>query len=407
VLTDHKIEVSVVIPCLNEADTVASCVAKAWEGLRAANAVGEVIVADNGSTDGSPTLAVAAGARVVHVDQRGYGAALMAGIDSAKGRYVIMGDADDSYDFREIPRFVEPLRAGAHLVQGCRLPSGGGRIDHGAMPFLHRWIGNPFFSFLVRWWFKAPIHDVNCGLRGFLRSYQQELEQQCTGMEFANEMVIKMSLSGARIVEVPITLKADGRLSHASHLRTWRDGWCTLRFYLLCSPRWLFLVPGLALVSCGIAFVFAGYLNLRLGPATFDINTMLFGVLFISIGIQTTQFAVFSKTFAVNERLLPTDPRLTQALTSQFLDRVMLFGVLALLSGAMILLWEVIQWGRDDFGTLPTARVVRRVVPGVLLALIGTQAVISTFFLSVLGMQRRVAGSARIIATEGLRRVTS
>lgn len=406
-LTDHEIEVSVVLPCLNEADTVAICVAKAWEGLRAANVVGEVIVADNGSTDGSPTLAVAAGARVVHVDQRGYGAALMSGIEAATGRYVIMGDADDSYDFREIPRFVTPLREGAHLVQGCRLPTGGGRIDHGAMPFLHRWFGNPFFSFLARWWFQAPIHDVYCGLRGFLRSYQRELEQQCTGMEFASEMVIKMSLSSARIIEVPITLKPDGRRSHAPHLRTWRDGWRTLRFYLLCSPRWLFLVPGLALVCCGILFVFAGYMNLHLGPATFDINTMLFGVLFISIGMQTTQFAVLSKTFAVNERLLPTDQRLSQALTSTFLDRAMLFGVLALLSGAAVLLWEVTQWGRDGFGALPTARVVRRVIPGVLLALVGTQALLSTFFLGVLGMQRRVAGSARIIATEGLRRVKS
>lgn len=403
-LSGDAIEVSVVLPCLNEAETVASCISRAWEGLRAADVIGEVIVADNGSTDGSAECARAAGARVVHAPHRGYGAALMAGIDAARGRYVIMGDADGSYDFREIPRFVSRLRDGAHLVQGCRFPVGGGAIRSGAMPFLHRWIGNPLFSLLARWWFRAPIHDVNCGLRGFIRSHQQHLEQQCTGMEFANEMVIKMSLSGAIISEVPVTLSRDGRHSHPPHLRTWRDGWRTLRFYLLCSPRWLFLVPGSTLVGVGIVLVLAGYSTIRVGAVTFDVNTMLFGTLFIATGMQTALLAVFTKTFAVNERLLPTDARLTRVLSSRVLHAVMCLGVGALLGGGAILSWEVIKWQRAAFGPLDGAEVARRVIPGVLLALVGAQAVLSTFFLEVLGLQRRVAGSSRIIASEGLRR---
>lgn len=404
-LTDHKIEVSVVIPCLNEADTVAICVAKAWEGLQAAKAVGEVIVADNGSTDGSPTLAVAAGARVVHVSQRGYGAALMVGIDAAKGRYVIMGDADDSYDFREIPRFVEPLRAGAHLVQGCRLPSGGGRIHRGAMPILHRWVGNPFFSLLARWWFRAGIHDVNCGLRGFLRSHQQQLAQQCTGMEFANEMVIKMSLAGADITEVPVTLHRDGRRSHAPHLRTWRDGWRTLRFYLLCSPRWLFLVPGMFMVVAGLAALAGGYWNLHIGPAQLDLNTMLFGTLFLTVGVQTGLFAVFTKVFAINERLLPTDTRLARILSLRLLDTLLLGASIAVVVGLLLLGIAILRWRAAGYGSLEGTDVVRVVIPGVLLTLLGVQTMLGSFFLGVLGMQRRVAKTAGPVSNEGLPRM--
>ena len=223
-------------------------------------------------------------------------------------------------------------------------------------------------------------------------------------MEFANEMVIKMSLSGAIISEVPVTLSRDGRHSHPPHLRTWRDGWRTLRFYLLCSPRWLFLVPGSTLVGVGIVLVLAGYSTIRVGAVTFDVNTMLFGTLFIATGMQTALLAVFTKTFAVNERLLPTDARLTRVLSSRVLHAVMCLGVGALLGGGAILSWEVIKWQRAAFGPLDGAEVVRRVIPGVLLALVGAQAVLSTFFLEVLGLQRRVAGSSRIIASEGLRR---
>ena len=248
------------MPCLNEADTLEVCIQKAWRGLKAAGADGEVLVADNGSTDPSVQIAERCGARVVHVAEKGYGNALMAGIESAKGQFVIMGDADDSYDFQEIPCFVEKLRAGADLVQGCRLPAGEGIVKRGAMPFLHRWWGNPMFSLLARVWFGAPIHDVYCGLRGFRKDFHQTLLQRCTGMEFATEMIIKASLRMAKIEEVPITLHPDGRKAHAPHLKTFRDGWRTLRFFLMCSPKWVFLLPGFLLVFRRILKTFAdGY----------------------------------------------------------------------------------------------------------------------------------------------------
>jgi len=249
---DSAPEVSVVMPCLNEADTLEVCIRKALAAFVEGNIQGEVIVADNGSTDGSQTIAERAGARVVPVSARGYGSALMGGIAAARGRFVIMGDADDSYDFGEVPRIVAKLREGHSLVQGCRLPSGGGKVMPGAMPFLHRWWGNPMFSFLSRHWFKTPIHDIYCGLRGFTKELYERLDQRCTGMEFATEMIIKASLYGEKIAEVPITLHPDGRKAHKPHLKTFRDGWRTLRFFLLYSPRWLFLLPGLLMIFVGI-----------------------------------------------------------------------------------------------------------------------------------------------------------
>jgi glycosyltransferase involved in cell wall biosynthesis len=238
---------SVVIPCLNESDTIATCVEKARSAVAEIDSETEVIVADNGSIDGSQALALATGARVVSVPEKGYGNALMGGIDAAKGHYVILVDADDSYDFGQIPLFLEKLRAGNELVLGCRLPSGGGRIFPGAMPWLHRWVGNPMFSFLARSWFDTTIHDVNCGMRGFSKDLYRRLEQRCTGMAFATEMVIKASLLGAKIAELPVTLKPDGRKNHPPHLRTFRDGWDTLRVFLFFNPRARFLskVPGL------------------------------------------------------------------------------------------------------------------------------------------------------------------
>src|SRR5215510_9803685 len=247
-----RVELSVVMPCLNEADTVGACIEKAMQALREYNIAGEVIVADNGSTDGSQAIAGERGARVVSVTARGYGRALMGGIIAARGKFVIMGDADDSYDFLEIPKFVDKLREGYELVQGCRLPWGGGRVLPGAMPFLHRWWGNPMFSLMARIWFGAPIHDVYCGLRGITKELHKRLDQRCGGMEFATEMIIKSSLYGVRIAEVPISLHPDGRKSHPPHLKTFRDGWRTLRFFLMYSPRWLFLIPGIALILGGL-----------------------------------------------------------------------------------------------------------------------------------------------------------
>lgn len=248
-----SIELSVVIPCLNEADTLGICLEKAFSVIEKHQLKAEVIVADNGSTDRSVEIAQLAGAQVVRVAEKGYGFALMAGIQVAQGIFIIMGDADDSYDFLEIPKFVVRLREGYELVQGCRLPAGGGEIAPGAMPFTHRWIGNPMFSFLVRWWFKASINDVYCGLRGFTRDFWNELGQTCTGMEFAPEMIIKASLRNARIAEVPITLHRSGRKSHAPHLKTIQDGWKTTRLFLAFAPKWFYLLPGFVLLSLGVA----------------------------------------------------------------------------------------------------------------------------------------------------------
>src|SRR5690606_28244447 len=241
VATNPDIERSVVMPWLNEADTLRTCIRKAIRAMHEAGIVGEVIVADNGSTDGAQEIARSEGARVVDIPVRGYGSALIGGIAEARGKFILMGDADDSYDFTEIPRFVAALREGAELVQGCRLPKGGGTVLPGAMPFLHRWWGNPMFTAMARRWFGAPINDINCGMRAFSRDLYDRLELRSLGMEFANEMIIKASLMGARISEVPITLHPDGRKSHGPHLRTFRDGWRTLRFYLIFSPTWLFL----------------------------------------------------------------------------------------------------------------------------------------------------------------------
>jgi len=251
-LPDDEIELSIVIPCLNEEDTLDLCIGKALRAMAGHGVSGEVIVADNGSTDGSLEIARKRAVRIVSVEEAGYGRALMGGIGAARGKYVIMGDADDSYDFLEIPKFLAKLREGFDLVQGCRLPAGGGRVLPGSMPLMHRYLGNPFFTLLIRWWFKSPIHDVYCGLRGFTKAHYETLSQSCTGMEFATEMIIKSSQVPCRVAEVPITLHPDGRVAHAPHLRTFRDGWRTLRFFLLNSPRWLFLTPGLLAILAGL-----------------------------------------------------------------------------------------------------------------------------------------------------------
>ncbi len=383
------IEVSVVMPCLNEAETLGTCVEKAQRALSASRISGEVIVADNGSTDGSQAIAERLGARVIPVRERGYGNALMGGIASARGRFVIMGDADDSYDFLEIPRFVEKLREGYDLVQGCRLPAGGGRVMPGAMPTLHRYWGNPMFSAMARRWFRAPIHDVYCGLRGFRKEFYQELDQQCTGMEFATEMIIKSSLRSARIAEVPITLHPDGRKTRAPHLRTFRDGWRTLRFFLMYSPRYLFLVPGGLLIGLGLLGYGLALPGVRIGGATLDAHTLLFSSLALICGYQAILFAVFAKIFAIRERLLPEDSRMTALFKVVTLERGTLAGAVAMLLGIGLLAAAIVRWTRADFGPLDYSSTMRVVVPGVTLTALGFQTVLSSFFMSILGMNRR------------------
>ena len=383
------VEVSVVMPCLNEADTLQACIEKAQCALSKHNIQGEIIVADNGSTDGSQRIAVGMGARVIDVSARGYGNALMGGIAAARGQFIIMGDADDSYDFRDIPRFVEKLRAGYDLVQGCRLPSGGGHVLPGAMPFSHRWFGNPLFSWLTRWMFGAPIHDVYCGMRGFTKDLFARLDQRCTGMEFATEMIIKASLHGEKIGEVAITLHPDGRKSHAPHLRTIRDGWRTLRFFLMYSPRWLFLMPGSLLIVLGLIGYGLAMPGLTLWGMTFDAHTLLFASLGMLCGYQSILFAIFTKAFAISEGLLPDDKRLTRFFEIVNLERGLLLASMALLIGIALLLAAVNEWRLVNFGNLEYARTMRIAVPGVTLTALGFQTILSSFFISILGMRRK------------------
>ena len=386
---DTPVEVTIVMPCLNEAETLGICIEKAKRALSANNISGEIVVADNGSTDGSQKIATLMGARVVNVSARGYGNALMGGIDSAQGKYIIMGDADDSYDFLEIPKYVEKLRQGYDLVQGCRLPSGGGSVMPGAMPFLHRWWGNPMFSLMARWWFYAPIHDVYCGLRGFTKVLYNRLSLRCTGMEFATEMIIKASLYNEKMTEVPITLHPDGRTSHPPHLKTYRDGWRTLRFFLIYSPRWLFYLPGVFLIVVGLAGYAIAMPGVTIGGVTFDAHTLLFASLAILCGYQSVLFAIFSKTFAISEGLLPENPRMTRFFQVVTLERGLVLAASTLLIGLLLLLTAVNIWRLAGFGPMDYAQTMRLVVPGATLTALGFQTILSSFFVSMLGMRRR------------------
>lgn len=380
------LELSVVLPCLNEADTLGECVRKAQMALREHDIAGEIVVADNGSTDASREIATSLGARVVDVPSRGYGAALMGGIEASRGRYVIMGDADDSYDFGEIPAFLARLREGYDLVQGCRLPAGGGTVLPGAMPSLHRWVGNPLFSLLARVMFAAPIHDVNCGMRGFSRDFHRRLEQRATGMEFAVEMIVKACAHRARIAEVPITLHPDGRRAHAPHLRTMRDGWRTLRLLLMCSPRWLYNVPGLLLVGLGLLAYGVALPAARIAGVTFDVHTLLVGSLAILLGYQSVLFGIFAGTFAAVEGFLPAGAWLPRFLKHASLERGLVLGLVAMVVGLGFIGVILEQWRAGGFGDLNYEASMRWVIPGVTLTALGFQTMLASFMLSLIAL---------------------
>lgn len=383
------IELSIVMPCLNEADTLEICIRKAQQVLREHQIAGEVIVADNGSTDGSLEIAARMQARVVNVAAKGYGNALMAGIAAARGKYVLMADADDSYDLLETPKFLAKLREGFELVQGCRLPAGGGTVLPGAMPWSHRWIGNPGFSLMARWMFRAPIHDAYCGMRAFTKTMYQGLNLHCTGMEFATEMILKSGLFGVKIAEVPITLHPDGRIKRAPHLRTFRDGWRTLRLYLLFSPRWLFMYPGITLIALGVGGYAVAMPGITFHGATFDAHTLLFASLALLMGYQALLFGVFAKTLAVNQGFLPENPAYLRFYKVMNLERGLLLGVAAFAVGVVLLLSAVAQWWANGFGHLEYARTMRLVVPGVTAAALGFQTILSSFLVSLLGLKHR------------------
>jgi glycosyltransferase involved in cell wall biosynthesis len=379
------VEVSIVMPCLNEAETLATCIGKAREAIEQGGYSAEIIVADNGSSDGSQLLARELGARVVDVQRKGYGSALIGGINAAQGRFVVMGDADASYDFAAIAPLVAKLREGYDLVVGNRFLGG---IEPGAMPWSHRWLGNPVLTRISRIFFHAPVGDTHCGLRAFTKDAYERMRLRATGMEFASEMVIKASLQGMRITEVPVVLHPDGR-SRPPHLRTWRDGWRHLRFMLLFSPRWLFLYPGLALLVGGLvvsALLVGG--PLRVGGVRLDIHTLLVAGFVALLGYQLVLFAVFTKMFAIREGFHPPHPALRTLLRYITLEVGLLAGALMALGGFVALVLAVASWQSVGFGNLNPSTTMREVIPAVVLLALGTQTIFASFFISILAMER-------------------
>ena len=382
----RPLELTILMPCLNEAETLRQCILKADRFLDEQGIAGEILIADNGSSDGSREVAEEAGARVVLIPEKGYGSALMGGIESAEGTYIIMGDADDSYDFYRLSGFIEKLRDGYELVMGNRFQGG---IKPGAMPFLHQYLGNPVLSALGRLFFRSPVGDFHCGLRGFSKKAIQSLNLRTTGMEFASEMIVKATLFGIKITEIPTTLSPAGR-SRPPHLRTWQDGWRHLRFLLLYSPRWLFLFPGILLMLLGLGMTLLLLPGpLTAGGVTLDIHTLLYAAMAIVIGFQAIVFAVFTKVFAISEGLLPEDPRLNRLFKIIRLETGLLVGALLLTLGFSLTFYAYKSWGNQAFGPLEPTRTFRLVIPAVLSLLLGLQIVLSSFFLSVLGMKRR------------------
>lgn len=381
-----ELEISVVLPCLNERETVGTCVAKAKAAIETAGLRGEIIVADNGSTDGSIEIAKSAGARVVHVDERGYGNALRGGIRAARGKFVLMADSDDSYDFSHIPRFVDELKNGSELVMGNRFLGG---IQSGAMPLLHRYLGNPVLTAVGRLFFHSPSKDFHCGIRAFRKESYEKMAIRSTGMEFASEMVVKASLLRMRVSEVPTTLSPDGR-SHPPHLRTWHDGWRHLRFLLMYSPRWLFLYPGIASVIVGVAaclWLLPG--PRRVGDVVFDVHTLAYGFGSILVGFQLLAFAVFTKIFAITEGLLPEDPKMNRLFKYIKLETGLVLGGVCVLLGIAGSLFAVSTWAHSSFGPITSANILRVVLFSVFALILGPQIIFSSFFLSILGLRRR------------------
>src|SRR5271154_1837597 len=372
------------MPCLNEAETVATCVRKAIGFLAESGISGEVVIADNGSTDGSQQLAEAEGARVVNVTEKGYGNALMAGIVAAHGEYVIMGDSDDSYDFTNLMPFIVELRKGADLVMGNRFKGG---IAPGAMPPLHRYLGNPVLSFIGRVFFRSKIGDFHCGLRGFNRDSVLALGLQTTGMDFASEMVVKATLAKQDIREVPTTLAKDGR-SRPPHLNTWRDGWRHLRFLLLFAPRWLFFVPGLALLIAGLAIgAIVVPHPFRVGSVTFDVDTLVAASAMVVIGFQAVLFWLFTQVYAGSEGFLPEEPKVQRLLGKLSLERGLLVGAAVGLAGLIGLIFSVLYWNGQKFSHLNYEHSLRLMIPSVTALIVSSQVILGTFFLSILGIK--------------------
>jgi glycosyltransferase involved in cell wall biosynthesis len=380
-------ELSVVMPCLNEARTLETCIRKAQASFERIGIAGEVVVADNGSTDGSREIAEDLGARVVPVEQRGYGAALTGGIAAARGRWVIMGDADDSYDFSDLEPFVQQLREGYDLVAGNRFEGG---IREGAMPWLHRRLGNPALSFVGRTLYGTPCGDIYCGLRGFDREKVAALDIRSSGMEFAIEMIVKATMMGLKVTEVPTTLSPDAE-GREPHLNTWRDGWRSIRLLLLYSPKWLFLYPGLALLAVGVAgmaWLVPGQRSV--GSVTFDVSTLLYFSLAVIVGLQSVYFFLTARWFGITEGLLPDDPRIRRLLEGRGrLELGLAAGMLLLGIGLGLSVYALALRNEVGFGRLDYPDTLRIIIPGATLIACGMQTALSALFLSVLGLRRR------------------
>ncbi len=398
------LELTILMPCLNEAETLATCIGKARDYLARSGVAGEVLVADNGSTDGSQAIAEASGARLVKAEQRGYGAALASGIAAARGKFVIMGDADDSYDFANLDAFMSELRNGADLVMGNRFAGG---IAPGAMPWHHRYIGNPLLSFVGRLFFKTPVHDFHCGLRGFSRAAITDLNLRTTGMEFASEMVVKATLSHLDIREVPTTLRPDGR-SRQPHLRAFRDGWRHLRFLLLFSPRWLFLYPGLFLLIVGLVFgsLLAGG-PMRIGTVTLSVHSLLVASLCVIMGTQSIAFAVIGRRFASRYGFIPRSGVYDRVLESLTLERLLLLAILLMAGGLAAMGWGTWEWAKRDFGPLTSTATLRALILAMTALVTGFQLMMSAFMSSMINIpiyERRLAD--QVIPDDQFRRRT-
>jgi glycosyltransferase involved in cell wall biosynthesis len=376
------------MPCLNEAETIATCINKVRTVFAENDVIGEIIIGDNGSSDGSQEIAINLGAQVVSVPERGYGAALRGGFSVARGTYLMMGDADDSYDFSEIPKFLDALRAGAEFVIGCRLPSGGGKLMPGAMPTLHRWLGTPILTMISKVFFSTKIHDINCGMRGIRKEAYERMNLRSSGMEFASEMVMKSALLELDTVEVPITLHPDGR-SREPHLRTWRDGWRHLRFMLLYSPRWLFVFPGMVILLAGLIGVSVlAFGAISIGGVSFSTNTHIVSALCVTLGFQILFFGLFANDFSVAQGFLPGGSFIDRFIKLISLESILVFGLLVTIAGLGFLIWALVLWEATGFGILNPLSIPRIVIPAITLIALGAQLVFSGFMFGLLSLHQ-------------------
>lgn len=385
-MSKEELELTILMPCLNEAETIEVCIKKAMKSLKDNKIKGEVLIADNGSTDGSQEIAKNCGARVENIKERGYGAALIGGCNAALGKYVIMGDADDSYAFDNIMPFVEKLREGYELVMGNRFKGG---IEKGAMPPLHKYLGNPVLSGIGRIFYNSKIGDFHCGLRGYNTKKMRELNLKTTGMEYASEMVVKSELNGLKIAEVPTTLKKDGR-SHAPHLRSWSDGWRHLKFLLMYSPKWLFLIPGIILTIIGlIGTCILSFTSISISNITFDTQTMLYSAMILMVGIQILFFAIFTKIYGMNNNMLPVKTKFDKTLLEMKFEKLLKIGVVLFIIGIILTIVAIAKWANVSFGDLNIRETMQITIPAITLLVCGIQIIFGSFFMGILQIKTK------------------